>query len=127
MSLSEVGLTRLFKLLEGCAVRGERCPMAAPHGPLQKGSASGFGVLARQGRIRVEVYPHNYRVVEIRQGHYRGARTAAPPNAKWRPYKVIPDDLQRPATPPAPAQRRPPSKPTVLTESRAPGPASKRA
>lgn len=75
----------LFEKMQGIAARGERCPFneALPTG--------GLSDLARAGRIRIEVFRHNWRVVTILTGQYAGKQTmrdpALLPDAK--PYVVI--------------------------------------
>jgi hypothetical protein len=65
-----------FNLLVAAAVAGQRCPMSNPHGPLKCRSIT---ELVREGKIRSEVYTHNYRVVTILAGPHRGAATAPAP------------------------------------------------
>lgn len=89
-------IERGYVEIERAAVAGERCPRnqgwgceAGKYvlvGGLQPGVTT---VLARQGRIRIEIYPHNFRVVEILSGPHAGKRTAAPPDPRWRPYRII--------------------------------------
>jgi hypothetical protein len=50
---------------------------------------AGNVALARAGRIRIEVYAHNWRVVEILSGPNKGKRTAPCPNKTNGPYLVI--------------------------------------
>ena len=50
--------------------------------------------LCRQGKIRVEIYDRNYRVVVILQGPHKGKRTLAHPHAK-KPWRTIDADGQR--------------------------------
>ena len=73
-----------YHLIEQVAINGERCPQNQPHGPLAKGSVS---KLVAEGRIRTEVYKHNWRVVEILMGEHKGKRTAEP-LGKGSPYIV---------------------------------------
>ena len=68
------------------ARRGERCPLA---------NSTTFpskivGELARTGRIRVDVYAHNWRRITITEpGQHFGQATAPPPNPNWKPYLTI--------------------------------------
>lgn len=77
-----------FKLLEDAAVKGERCPQTRPHGPLPQ---KWIGILARAGRIRSEVFQHNYRVVTILEGPNAGKSTK-PSGSSKRPYMVTTRD-----------------------------------
>lgn len=75
-----------FLLIEKAAIAGERCPKA------DRGSGFTSTItsdLARAGRIRIDVYPHNWRVVTICEGPHAGKSTAPAPNPKWRPYLTI--------------------------------------
>lgn len=73
-----------FAMLEAVADAGERCPLASKS--FQSHLTSG---LARAGKIRVDVYPHNWRVVTILVGPFALKATAPPPNPTWRPYLTI--------------------------------------
>lgn len=83
----------LFAVLERCALAGERCPtkdqlycdhkIRSSYQPTR---------LAKQGRIRVEVWVHNWRVIEIMEGPNEGARTMASPTGK-APYQVVYKDF----------------------------------
>lgn len=83
-------LERTYALIEQAAIKGERCPQNDPHGPLSSDLVS---ALARAGRVRIEVYVHNFRVVTILTGPNAGKQTARPPRPKGAqrrdPYKVI--------------------------------------
>ena len=72
-----------FAIFVKAACEGVRCPKND-----DLPAAAGTGRLARAGRIRVEVYEHNYRVVEIRAGDHTGKRTAEHPSGR-KPYRVI--------------------------------------
>lgn len=100
---------RVFKLLENCAVNGERCPQKEPHGILSTVENIAIADLARAGRIRVEIFAHNWRVVTICEGPHRGKKTAPSPyKGGGIPYKVIEkDDV-------LPSQRGVPSEPRLL-------------
>jgi hypothetical protein len=74
-----------FAMLERAAVNGCRCPVSRTDGLTSQLTSD----LARAGKIRIDVYPHNYRVVTIMTGPHAGKATAPPPNKKWRPYLTI--------------------------------------
>lgn len=83
-------LDKAFALLCECAAQGQRCPVSRgpdAHPFLQPLHTS---ALAAQGKIRIEIYAHNWRVVTILVGLHKGKRTAPSPhkNAR-RPYQVI--------------------------------------
>lgn len=78
-------LQSVFNALERAACAGVRCPV---NDELSATSRSAVPALAYRGLIRVEVYGHNYRVVEILDGPHKGKRTQAAPKG-YRPYKVI--------------------------------------
>lgn len=90
-------LDAVFALLVECAVAKKRCPQNATISDhvaglgLTHGSSTVLTTpLAEQGRIYVEVYTHNWRVVEIRQGPHTGARTEECPHKNNGPYLVFP-------------------------------------
>jgi hypothetical protein len=87
VTISAPARTALDEIVNA-ALMGERCPINAAEsaGGLPRGATT---ELARAGLIRVEVYPHNWRVIEILQGPHAGKRTAPPPNRKWRPYLIV--------------------------------------
>jgi len=80
-----------FAALVQAALRDERAPT-------NKGSENPTGTMHRkimsallnEGRIRVEIYAKNWRVIEILTGPHAGKRTKAPPNQNSRPYKILP-------------------------------------
>lgn len=74
----------VFGLLVDAARKGERCPQGWQLGDRNKLVAA----LARAGRIRVEVWAHNWRVVEIAEGPHKGKRTLKAP-CGIKPYVVI--------------------------------------
>lgn len=89
-------LDHVLALITDAAVRGARCPVVneiersleqagLPYG----GAARSVPVLARAGKLKIEVFRHNYRVVTICDGAHRGKQTAPCPDAKARPYLVI--------------------------------------
>lgn len=90
MPLPEKTLERNYALLEAAAAAGERCPQSKPFGPLDPSAPS---QLARLGRIRIELFMHNYRVVTIMGGPHAGKQTRQPPPSakgqRLQPYKTI--------------------------------------
>lgn len=80
-----ITLAEAFAMLEQAAVSGARCPESRTNGLTSQLT----GQLARAGQIRIDVYPHNYRVVTIMTGPHAGKTTAPPPNKSWRPYLTI--------------------------------------
>lgn len=88
-SITQKREDELFAVLEECAVKGERCPtvdqLQYVHNiPTTYQPAR----LARQGRIRVEVWRLNWRVIEIMEGPNKGRRTQEAPTGT-APYKII--------------------------------------
>lgn len=84
MSLSRIQLANVFATIVDAAVKGERAPQ---NDVLPTGATS---QLARAGYIKVEVYAHNWRVIEIRSGEHKGKRTQATPHkGEGKPYKVV--------------------------------------
>lgn len=87
MAITAEVLDREFALLESAAANGERCPQSVPHGPL---NSSVTGALARSGRIRIEIFAHNWRVVTLLDGPHKGKQTMPTPHkGSRRPYKTI--------------------------------------
>lgn len=76
-------IERAFQIIEGVAARGERCPTNDQFTP-----AGVLGVLAREGRIRIAVYAHNFRVVTILVGPHKG-KTTMRQSSSGPPYVVI--------------------------------------
>ena len=76
---------RSFALLEAAAIAGERCPQGQPHGPIPSGHTK---KLAEQGKIRIEIFRHNWRVVTILVGPNAGKETKACP-VGGMPYMVV--------------------------------------
>jgi hypothetical protein len=66
-----------FRLIEGAAIKGERCPQNQPHGPV---AAASMAILRDEGFIRVETYRWNYRVAVILKGDHAGLATKPPPD-----------------------------------------------
>jgi hypothetical protein len=107
-------LDRVFVLLEAAAVKGERCPQHEPHGPLTNVENRALPELARAGRIRIELYALNWRVVVISEGPNRGKNTMlAPGKGTRKPYRVI-----MKGDPPPPSQRRQPWSPKLYAEQK---------
>lgn len=75
---------RDFALLVTAAVNGDRCPQTYPHGPISSGAMT---ALIRDGKIKSEVYRHNYRVVTIMVGEHKG-KTTRPADAGLKPFRV---------------------------------------
>jgi len=88
MALPRAVLNQALAAIEAAAVAGERCPVTAREG-VDGLPAGATTVLAREGRIRIEVYPHNWRVIEILKGPNAGKRTKGPPKPEWRPYLTV--------------------------------------
>lgn len=74
-----------FALLEQMARDGKRCP---PNTDTRLGSEV-MRELVRAGKIRICIYPRNWRSVEILTGPDAGKRTQGPPDPKAKPYKVM--------------------------------------
>jgi len=111
-------LDRVFTLLVGAACRGERCPQQFPHGTLTNQENIAVPELARAGRIRVELYALNWRVVVICEGEHAGKHTALSPHAgpkgaRPKPYRTI-----QGGDPPPPSQRRQPWSPKLYAEQK---------
>ena len=83
--MKKISLSEAFAILESCAASGARCPIAGTNGL----TSDLTGKLAREGKIRIDIYPHNYRVITILNGLQRGKTTAPPSNPKWKPYLTI--------------------------------------
>jgi hypothetical protein len=85
MPLSPQQLDEAFTTLVGFACRRERCPQNGTHGT----SSSVMLALRKQGRIRVLVYVHNWRAVEILTGEHAGKRTATPADKSQKPWRIL--------------------------------------
>jgi|SRR6185437_5763477 len=90
---SRITPAEAFAILERAAVSGARCPKTGERGL----TSTLTGDLARAGKIRIDVYPHNFRVVTILSGSHAGKSTMPAPNPKWRPYLTI--DTENPTKP----------------------------
>lgn len=76
-----------FSILERAAKLGERCPQSFPFGPLASNVTT---TLAHEGRIRIEIFAHNWRVITILSGPNRGKHTMLSPyKGSGKPYKTI--------------------------------------
>lgn len=84
-------LDRAFAQLEAAAVAGKRCPFNDEI----DGGATATTKLARDQRIFVEVFPHNWRVVTILTGPNKDKKTAPPLNPRWKPYLTVGTDTLR--------------------------------
>jgi len=97
MPLTSDVLDDVFSQLVDAAIAGQRCPVTAREGvPGLPGHAT--SVLAREGRIKVEIYAHNWRVVEILDGPHAGARTKPCPHETNGPYRIIGREAARNTT-----------------------------
>lgn len=69
-------LERQFSLFEAAAVKGERCPLSKPFGPINQ---EALRLLIAEGRVRSEVSSKNYRRVVILTGPHAGKGTLPDP------------------------------------------------
>lgn len=74
-----------FSEVEQAAVEGRRCPLNS-EGHI---NSKTLGDLAHAGKIRIEVFAHNWRVVTILCGPNAGKQTAPPPYAGIGPAYVV--------------------------------------
>ena len=90
MTISEeYNLDRLFKVLEKAAIAKERCPTYDQLDEIHNIPTNAQPYkLARQGRIRIEIYGKNWRVITILEGPNKGKRTKESPLG-GAPYKVL--------------------------------------
>ena len=108
-------LDKTFAELARCAAGGLRCPASTGPQENRMTPSANITALARAGRIRVDIYPRNWRVVTILEGEHRGKTTAPCPKPGARPYRTIDaNSTPIPATPPfrrpASAQPQPPTR-----------------
>lgn len=68
-------IRKSFEMIEAAAVNGDRCPMGWDL-PL----IGAPGILARDGKIKIEISGHNYRQVTILTGPNAGRATAPNPS-----------------------------------------------
>lgn len=92
MAITRRELDKGFAEIERAAIIGARCPTNVsqenPTGTLRNGLTT---ALVKEGKIKIEVYAHNWRVVEILTGPNAGKRTLAPPyKYATKPYLVLP-------------------------------------
>ncbi len=78
-------LEQAFTLIEMAAIKGARCPLSAPCGPVDSVL---LRTLARRGMLKIELYAKNFRVAEIMVGPNRGKRTASRPGRPKAPWRV---------------------------------------
>lgn len=84
----------VFAILVDAAARGARCPTSdnIAYCLEKRGfTHGGTGIvpdLAEVGRIKIEVYSLNWRVVEICEGEHKGERTAECPRG-GKPYIIL--------------------------------------
>lgn len=83
-------LDAVFSLIVAAARKNERCPTSIRKGNTRGIPSGATSALVKEGKIRVEVYAHNYRVIEILWGPSAGKRTRAPDNKRWKPWRVLP-------------------------------------
>lgn len=108
-------LARCFAALERAAVQRLRCP----ENGTPDMAADVVRELARLGRIRVEIYTHNWRVVVIMDGPNKGSRTAERPGDLSPPWKVIDKNGSRTNGRPrdvGASKRQQPSPPRLLSK-----------
>jgi hypothetical protein len=75
---------KLFDRICAIAAAGERCPKNTEI------DGVGLSQLARAGKIRIEVFNRNWRIVTILSGEHAGKQTARGPNPVGaRPYITI--------------------------------------
>ncbi len=85
--VSQRVLDETFAKLVRIAERGDRCPAGPPFGPLR---TTVMSALAKAGRIKIEVYSGNWRVVTIMEGERAGSHTMMPPKGgSGRPYRTV--------------------------------------
>jgi hypothetical protein len=77
-------IEEVFGRIVQAAVRNERCPLN------NEGVYSDVAKqLALSGRIMIEVFGKNYRVITILEGEHAGRHTDRAPVRGWLPYLVI--------------------------------------
>lgn len=92
---SQKAIEKAWVEVRFCAAVGLRCPpdsyKADKTGDVIKGLGRGtIMALAAAGKIRAEVYAHNFRRITVLVGPHAGKSTAPPPGPVQRPYKVTP-------------------------------------
>ena len=83
-SMTDDLVARTFAIFEAAAAEGRRAPENGTFG-IRSDVAT---MLAARGDIRILIYGHNYRVVEILTGPHQGKRTLAPKGG-GRLWKII--------------------------------------
>jgi len=87
---SPENLDRAFEILCACADKGQRCPPASGHAAHSFLKSAHTSALAKQGKIRIEVFAHNWRVITILVGPHKGKHTELSPYAgAKKPYQII--------------------------------------
>ena len=84
----DAGFAEIERAPRSTASVGSNKTQENPNGTLCSGLTS---ALFKEGKIRVEVFAHNWRVIEILTGPHAGKRTLAPPyKYATKPYLVLP-------------------------------------
>lgn len=81
-------IDRAYDLVLAAAIAGQRCPM----NDCLPGGSKSLSLLARDGKILVEIFVHNFRRATILTGEHRGKTTANPPKYAGKdpsPYLTI--------------------------------------
>ncbi len=80
----------LFMIIEEEALKGNRCPTLDEFRDKFQFSMSWCRpvMLADAGRVVVEIYCWNWRVVTLMEGPNKGIHTRLPPHTVARPYKT---------------------------------------
>lgn len=107
-TISQARLDKVFSRMEAAAVASERAPQMQPHGPLSPEDNRAVLALARvHGRLRIEIFAFNWRVITICDGAHAGKHTLLSPHkGNKRPYLTIqkgdlpPGQRQQPSSPP---------------------------
>ncbi len=81
----EENLERAYEAILAAALNNERCPENQTRGV----DTHLCGELARAGRIKIEVFARNFRVVTILTGPHAGLKTAPPPYRVTQPKLII--------------------------------------
>lgn len=81
---------RLFAVVEAAAINNERAPQLSPHGILSVSDNRALLMMARAGRLRIEIFAYNWRVITICEGPNKGRQTLRSPHKGSNvPYKII--------------------------------------
>lgn len=94
MAIRKANPSEVLEVIKAAIDRGARMPTAQELGLVFEGQtgriARALKELTRLGCIRVEIYPHNYRVVTILKGEYAGRCTViGEENMNRKPYRVL--------------------------------------